>query len=1459
LSNVPTNLIPTRITGLPDYTGTSTLGYFAYALEGRTYKVQFSQLAAVGAVPSTRVIGTGNGLEGGGDLSQNRVISIIPHGVGYSQLDFTGVTAGTYGSADTVPSLTIDATGRVTAAVNTPIVLSNYVPSSRTVTAGAGLTGGGQLNNNITIALNPSNATPQSLGAASAGTGTQAARDDHVHPAVDLTDTSETQGVLPLGRGGTGVALSPVVGAVIYADNDSLNQTVAGNAGQILKSAGGLGAPYWDDLLAGGTVTSVSVITANGFAGTVANSTTTPAITLTTTVTGLVKANGSALSAAVAGTDYIAPGAITTSGLTMATARLLGRTTASSGAVEEITVGTGLSLSVGSLTNTAPDQVVSLTGGTAISISGTYPSFTITNTAPDQIVSLTGAGTTVVTGTYPSFTITSSDQYGGTVTSVSVVTANGFAGTVANASTTPAITLTTSVSGLVKGNGTALSAAIAGTDYVAPGAYTSSGLTMATARLLGRTTASSGAAEEITVGTGLSLSAGSLTNSAPDQTVVLTGAGTTVVTGTYPNFTITSNDQYTGTVTSVGLSGGTTGLTVSGTNPITTSGTFTLGGTLAIANGGTNGSATPTAGGIAYGTGTAYAFSSAGTAGQFLTSTGGGTPTWSTASSPFGNPAYWGSFWDTTDQAAAAANTAYVVTLNSADPSNNGTTVVSGSRVTFAHAGIYSLTFSIQFMNTDTQIHDVNVWMRKNGTNIPDSDTKLSIQNKHGGVNGYGLMTVNFVFSLAAGDYIEMVWAATDTSISIQSEPAGTTPVTPSIPGVIFTAVSAPHIGIGYAGVASTTSMTIGTGSKTFTTNVSSTDTAFTVGNRVRLIYDATNYMEGTITAFSGTSMTVNVDTTAGSGTYATWSVGLTGVVNTGVTSFSGGSTGLTPNTATSGAVTLAGTLGVGYGGTGTATAFTAGSVVFAGASGVYSQDNASLFWDDSNNRLGIGNTAPGYKLEVTGDLRLGGGGDLRLGSATGTTTSAGDSSIYNDANDLYLNTNNVTRMYIANGGNVGIGNTGPTYRLDVSSADTTANLGYAMRIRANATAGGGTFQFTDSGATAQWGFLAATATSVTLDATNASILAFRTNNSERARISSGGLFGIGTSSPQVGLHVSFADQSTNRVRLQNTGSGGGNFDIVGGNPGASNAGLAFFDVTNSATRMYIDSSGNFGIGTTSPNYKLEVFGSPAWMRNFAGTPSSPTETQDWPVSAFNVASFGDFTLQTMMAFTLPNDGNYFTGYSVWNFKLDQTASSTTSSGVAGMQFGGPGYLAFMPGTSEKARITSGGFLLVGTTTPMGGNTSNEFKNTGAGAWPLTLNSNDRGLLVRNSAAGSGFYAYFEYNGGTNNGSISWSGGTTAYNTGSDYRLKEVDGPITNSGAYIDALNPVQGRWKADGTRFIGLIAHEVQEVSETPVATGVKDGEQMQMMDYSSPEIIGNMIAELKSLRARVAQLEGK
>jgi hypothetical protein len=82
-------------------------------------------------------------------------------------------------------------------------------------------------------------------------------------------------------------------------------------------------------------------------------------------------------------------------------------------------------------------------------------------------------GTNVtITGTWPNQTIASTAGGTGTVTSASVVSANGFAGTVANATTTPAITLTTSITGVLKGDGTAISAGTAGTDYVAPGTAT---------------------------------------------------------------------------------------------------------------------------------------------------------------------------------------------------------------------------------------------------------------------------------------------------------------------------------------------------------------------------------------------------------------------------------------------------------------------------------------------------------------------------------------------------------------------------------------------------------------------------------------------------------------------------------------------------------------------------------------------------------------------------------------------------------------------------------------------------------------------------------------------------------------------------------------------------------------------------------------------------------------------------
>jgi hypothetical protein len=91
--------------------------------------------------------------------------------------------------------------------------------------------------------------------------------------------------------------------------------------------------------------------------------------------------------------------------------------------------------------------------------------------------------------------------------------------------------------------------------------------------------------------------------------------------------------------------------------------------------------------------------------------------------------------------------------------------------------------------------------------------------------------------------------------------------------------------GLGYAGLTSTTSIAVGSGSKTFTTNLASTATAFTVGSRVRVASSATpaNFMDGSITAFSSTTLTVNVDYTGGSGTIASWNITIIGPPQTTV------------------------------------------------------------------------------------------------------------------------------------------------------------------------------------------------------------------------------------------------------------------------------------------------------------------------------------------------------------------------------------------------------------------------------------------------------------------------------------------------------------------------------------------------------------------------------------------------
>jgi hypothetical protein len=167
---------------------------------------------------------------------------------------------------------------------------------------------------------------------------------------------------------------------------------------------------------------------------------------------------------------------------------------------------------------------------------------------------------------------------------------------------------------------------------------------------------------------------------------------------------------------------------------------------------------------------------------------GNGTQRWSQL--PYhGCPGYWGSFWDSTSQYVATIDTPTAIFLRSGDLANYGVAIASNNRMTVLYPGIYSITFSIQFSNSDSQIHDANVWLRKNdsGTpgDVPNSDSRFSVIAKHGSIDGNVIGTVNFVMELAANDYIELMWAATNLNVYIHAEDAGAS--NPAIPGIICT------------------------------------------------------------------------------------------------------------------------------------------------------------------------------------------------------------------------------------------------------------------------------------------------------------------------------------------------------------------------------------------------------------------------------------------------------------------------------------------------------------------------------------------------------------------------------------------------------------------------------------------------------------------------------------------------
>jgi hypothetical protein len=147
----------------------------------------------------------------------------------------------------------------------------------------------------------------------------------------------------------------------------------------------------------------------------------------------------------------------------------------------------------------------------------------------------------------------------------------------------------------------------------------------------------------------------------------------------------------------------------------------------------------------------------------------------------------YGAFQDGTNQTAANTTTAYPVTFDTTDFSN-GVTLSNSSRLNVSQSGLYNLQFSIQVKNTTNSSQDIDFWFRKNGTDIAKSNSRFGMPaRKSSGDPSHVIVALNFFVSLAANDYVQIVWRTSDVAVTIETFAAGTSPTRPSIPSVIAT------------------------------------------------------------------------------------------------------------------------------------------------------------------------------------------------------------------------------------------------------------------------------------------------------------------------------------------------------------------------------------------------------------------------------------------------------------------------------------------------------------------------------------------------------------------------------------------------------------------------------------------------------------------------------------------------
>jgi len=464
------------------------------------------------------------------------------------------------------------------------------------------------------------------------------------------------------------------------------------------------------------------------------------------------------------------------------------------------------------------------------------------------------------------------------------------------------------------------------------------------------------------------------------------------------------------------------------------------------------------------------------------------------------SPGFFGSYYDTTNQVAALANTGYPVTLNTV-VGQNGVSIVSGSRMTFATKGTYNIQFSLQFVNADTQVHEATVWIRLNGFNIPYSAGAVAVPNSHGGTHGQTIAAWNYIFTLNAGDYVQLYWQTNNTGISIEYVVDGAAPISPS---AILTAQQVMNTQSGPTGPAGT-SILYGTvdptaavgnngdfyinttsgylfgpkasGTWPVGTPITSTSSLLKANN----LSDLTSVTSARTNLGLGTAATQNITAfaTAAQGTLASTAVQRVGDAMTGnltmTQSVNGGAGFATTNTnaGTSAQANLACTSDGGtfyFGAASTASSFAGGGFLYTNANvpltlwtwntkrmtipgngdatlhtGLAVQGALSTTDNITLTKSAAGATTVGVtNTNATGQPQFSAtsnGGTFYFGAGYTGGSFNGGGFIYTASNvPCSIWTNNTKRLEITGTGNVGVGGVAPTARLHLPAGTTSAN-----------------------------------------------------------------------------------------------------------------------------------------------------------------------------------------------------------------------------------------------------------------------------------------------------------------------------------------------------------------------------------------------------------------------------------